>query len=116
MKEPSLIYSGSVFLSSQLHQSQTSCTELLVGHCSLGLALFTGLPPIQFLTRFTVTTSTARGTEHAYFSVKGEISNNFRSDSVNEDVIFAIGMSLAFVGSEFRNMLSKTNISNTATL
>ena len=44
MKEPSLIYSGSVFLSSQLHQSQTSCTELLVGHCSLGLALFTVRP------------------------------------------------------------------------
>ena len=44
--------------------------------------------------------------------MKGGISNHFGSDSVNEDVIFAIGMSLAFVGSGFRNTLSKTNISN----
>ena len=32
---------------------------------------------------------------HTLVHVKVGISNHFRSDSVNEDVIFAIGMSLA---------------------
>ena len=54
IKEPSpiqwLVLHGGCLLTrwnillSQLHQSWTLCTELLVGHCSLGLALFTGLP------------------------------------------------------------------------
>ena len=35
--------------------------------------------------------------------MKDGISNKFRSDSVNEDVIFAVGMSLV---SGFRNMFA----------
>ena len=86
-------------LSSQLHRSRTLCRATCWSLWSWTSFVHSQalILPIQFLARFTATTSTTRGTEHAYFSVKGGISNNFRRDSVNEDVIFAIGMSLVIV-------------------